>query len=220
MIWATVSSRSCFCWLYRDSLSLAAKNIIILISVLTIWWCPRVELSLVLLEKKVCYDQLVLLSLLGKLLKYEGRENMKGKNYMKCWGLAMWSRPSAFQMGTVRQVWICITWQRMATASLVKPCSGQSLPPGWEAQAGREALGNQLFKKRRKGEKKEKKNSEKQQGAVPAWASLTAFLPGPSPRAATMAKYWMTRLVLTVLPAPDSPLGQHKHESPMSIWLL
>ena len=27
MIWATVSSRSCFCWLYRASPSLAAKNI-------------------------------------------------------------------------------------------------------------------------------------------------------------------------------------------------
>ena len=36
MIWATVSSRSCFCWLYRASPSLAAKNIINLISVLTI----------------------------------------------------------------------------------------------------------------------------------------------------------------------------------------
>ena len=33
MIWATVSSPSCFCWLYRASLSLAAKNIINLISV-------------------------------------------------------------------------------------------------------------------------------------------------------------------------------------------
>ena len=31
MIWATVSSCSCFCWLYRASPSLAAKNIIILI---------------------------------------------------------------------------------------------------------------------------------------------------------------------------------------------
>ena len=40
MIWATLSSRSCFCWLYRASPSLAAKNIINLISVLTIWWCP------------------------------------------------------------------------------------------------------------------------------------------------------------------------------------
>ena len=56
MIWATVSSRSCFCWLYRVSPSLAAKNIINLISVLTIWWCPCVESSLVLLEEGFCYD--------------------------------------------------------------------------------------------------------------------------------------------------------------------
>ena len=40
MIWATVSSQSCFCWLYRASPSLASKNIINLISLLTIWWCP------------------------------------------------------------------------------------------------------------------------------------------------------------------------------------
>ena len=46
MIWATVSSQSCFCWLYTASPSLAAKNIINLISVLTIWWCPCVESSL------------------------------------------------------------------------------------------------------------------------------------------------------------------------------
>ena len=45
MIWATVSSWSCFCWLYRASPSLAAKNIINLILVLTIWWCPCVESS-------------------------------------------------------------------------------------------------------------------------------------------------------------------------------
>ena len=38
--------------------SLAAKNIINLISVLTIWWCPCVESSLVLLEG-VCYDQCI-----------------------------------------------------------------------------------------------------------------------------------------------------------------
>ena len=43
MIWATVSSRSCFCWLYKASPSLTTKNIINLISVLTIWWCPCVE---------------------------------------------------------------------------------------------------------------------------------------------------------------------------------
>ena len=45
MIWATVSPPSCFCWLYRASPSLDAKNIINLISVLTIWWCPCVESS-------------------------------------------------------------------------------------------------------------------------------------------------------------------------------
>ena len=45
MVWATVSSWSCFCWLYRAYPALAAKNIINLISVLTIWWCPCVEPS-------------------------------------------------------------------------------------------------------------------------------------------------------------------------------
>ena len=62
MIWATGSSPCSFCWLYRASPSLAAKNIINLISLLTIWWCPRVESSLVLLEDGVCYDQCVLLA--------------------------------------------------------------------------------------------------------------------------------------------------------------
>ena len=42
---------------YSASPSLAAKNIINLILVLTIWWCPCVESSLVLLEEGVCYDQ-------------------------------------------------------------------------------------------------------------------------------------------------------------------
>ena len=56
MIWATVSFQSCFCWLYRASPSLAAKNKINLITMLTIWWCPCVESSLVLLEESVCYD--------------------------------------------------------------------------------------------------------------------------------------------------------------------
>ena len=62
MIWATVNSRSCFCWLYRASPSLAANNIINLILVLTLWWCPCAESSLVLLEEGVCYDQCVLLA--------------------------------------------------------------------------------------------------------------------------------------------------------------
>ena len=62
MNWATVSFWSCFCWLYRVSPSLAAKNIINLISVLITWWCPRVESSLVLLEEGVCFDQCILLA--------------------------------------------------------------------------------------------------------------------------------------------------------------
>ena len=60
MIWATVSPWSCFSWLYRASPSSAAKNIINLILVLTIWWCPRVESYLVLLEEGVCYDSISL----------------------------------------------------------------------------------------------------------------------------------------------------------------
>ena len=57
-----------FCWLYRASPSLAAENIISLISVLTIWWCPCVESSLVLLEKGVCYDQCIRLAKLCESL--------------------------------------------------------------------------------------------------------------------------------------------------------
>ena len=62
MMWATVNSWSCFCWLYRASPSSAAKNIIDVILVLTIWWYLCVELSLVLLAQGVCYDQCVLLT--------------------------------------------------------------------------------------------------------------------------------------------------------------
>ena len=51
IIWATVSSQSYFYWLYRASPSLAAKNIINLILVLTIWWCPCVEYSIMLLKR-------------------------------------------------------------------------------------------------------------------------------------------------------------------------
>ena len=59
MILATVSSQSCLCWLYRSSPSFSANNIINLISMSTVWWCPRIESSLVLLEEGVCYDPLV-----------------------------------------------------------------------------------------------------------------------------------------------------------------
>ena len=62
LIWATVSSWSCFCWLCRAPPSSAVVNIINLILVFTIWWCPCVESSLVLLEDGVCYDQCLLLA--------------------------------------------------------------------------------------------------------------------------------------------------------------
>ena len=51
-----------FRWLYKASPSLTAKNIMNLILVLAIWWCPCVESSLVLLEEGVYYDQCVLLA--------------------------------------------------------------------------------------------------------------------------------------------------------------
>ena len=53
MIWVTVSSRSCFCSLDRTSPSLASKNVINLLSVLTIWQCLCVELSFVLVVNSV-----------------------------------------------------------------------------------------------------------------------------------------------------------------------
>ena len=58
----TISSRSYSSWLYRASPSLTAENIINLILVLTIWWCPCVELPFVFLEKGVYHDQCVLLN--------------------------------------------------------------------------------------------------------------------------------------------------------------
>ena len=62
MIWAMVHSWSCFCWLYRASPSLAGKNTINLILILTIWSWPCIEYFLVLLEESVCYDQWALLA--------------------------------------------------------------------------------------------------------------------------------------------------------------
>ena len=60
MIWAMVSSRSCFCCLYIVSPSLATKNAINLILILTIRWCPCVKSSLVLLKKSIWYDYCIL----------------------------------------------------------------------------------------------------------------------------------------------------------------
>ena len=61
------SVSSWFCSDYRASPSSTAKNIINLISVLTIWWCTWLESSLVLLEEGVCYDQCILLQNSGSL---------------------------------------------------------------------------------------------------------------------------------------------------------
>ena len=65
MIWATVSSWSCGL-VFADSIGLLhlwlQKNLISLISVLTIWWYPCVEASLVLLEEGVPYEQCLLLA--------------------------------------------------------------------------------------------------------------------------------------------------------------
>ena len=68
MIGDRISSQSCFCQLYRASWSSAAKNIINLILISTIWWSLYVESALVLLEEGVCYDQCVLLAKLCKPL--------------------------------------------------------------------------------------------------------------------------------------------------------
>ena len=62
MIWAIVSFTSCFCWLYRASPSLVAENINQSDSVLTIWWCPCVESSLMFWKEGVCYGKCVLLA--------------------------------------------------------------------------------------------------------------------------------------------------------------
>ena len=62
MIWTTVSSWSCCCWLYRAFPYLVAKNVTNLIFVLSIWWSLGVELSLVLLEEDVFFDHGVLLA--------------------------------------------------------------------------------------------------------------------------------------------------------------
>ena len=40
MIWATVRSKFCLCWVNRAPPSLAANNLISLIAILTIWWRP------------------------------------------------------------------------------------------------------------------------------------------------------------------------------------
>ena len=54
-----VSFQSCFCWLYIACTSLAANNIINLILVLTIWWCPCVQSSYLKCFLKVYWINIV-----------------------------------------------------------------------------------------------------------------------------------------------------------------
>ena len=82
MIWATVSSRSCFCWLYRASPSFAAENIINLILVLTIWWCPCVEESWEL--KNWCFWTVVLEKTLESPLDCKEIQPVHSKG-AQCW---------------------------------------------------------------------------------------------------------------------------------------
>ena len=99
MIWATVSSWSCFCWLYRVSPSSAAKNIISLILVLTIWWGPCVETSLVLLEEVLFYDQC------AHLYLYVWRKNGDGSHLQARVLIAVWgSKQMAWQRRVRRTI--------------------------------------------------------------------------------------------------------------------
>ena len=108
MIWATVSSWSCLCWLYTASPSLAAKNIISLISVLTIWWFPWVESSLVLLEEGVCYDQCILCYPLPCFILYS---KAKFFHYSRYFLTSYFCIPVPFNDGTKSsRVQDCHTW--------------------------------------------------------------------------------------------------------------
>ena len=114
MTWAIVSSWSWFCWLYRASLSLAAKDIINLISVLTIWWCPGAESSFVLLEEGVCYDQCVLLAKHSQSYGFSGSHVwMWELDYKESWALKNWC------------FWWC--WRRLLRVPWTARRSNQSI---------------------------------------------------------------------------------------------
>ena len=101
IIWATVSSRSCFCWLHRASPSSAAKSIISLILVLTIRWCPCVESSLVLLEENVCCDQC---SFLAKLLAF-ALLHFVLKAKLACYSRYLWLPTFSFQLHVMKRTY-------------------------------------------------------------------------------------------------------------------
>ena len=130
MIWVTVSSQSCFCCVYRALPSLAATNIISLILVLTIWWCPCVESSLVLLKEGVCYDQWILLAKLCSPLpcfilyskakfayysRYFSEKAMAPHSSTLAWKIPWKEQPSGLQsMGSLR---VRHNWSDLAAAA-------------------------------------------------------------------------------------------------------
>ena len=98
-MWTTVFSW-CFYWLHRDFLSFAENYTINLISVLTIWWCPYVESSLVLLEKGVCYEQCILLAKLCWPLSWF---TLYSKAKSACYSRYLWLPIFVFQSPVMKK---------------------------------------------------------------------------------------------------------------------
>ena len=125
MVWATVSSWSSFCWLYRASPSLAAKNIINLISVWTIWWCPCIESSLVLLEEGVCYDQCIFLAKLCLSLPcFIPYSKAKFACYSRCFLTSYFCIPVPYNE---EDIFFGFTWAKMEELEVVRSSLGTEI---------------------------------------------------------------------------------------------
>ena len=108
MIRTIVSFWSCFCWLYRPSSSLAAKNIINLILVMTIWWFPCVESTLLLLVECVYYDPVCSLGKTLLALALLSEKAMAPHSSTLAWKIPWMEEPGGLQsMGSrrVRHDW-------------------------------------------------------------------------------------------------------------------
>ena len=115
---------SCFCWLYRVSSSLATKNIINLISVLTIWWCPCIESFLVLLDKGVCYDinSLLLIAFANIFFPSIGCLSILLMVFFTMWKFLSLIRPNlfmftflSFDLGDRAKIYHCNFWHLLFT---------------------------------------------------------------------------------------------------------
>ena len=115
MIWATLNSWSCFCQLYTASSS-AAKNIINLISILAIWWCPCVESSLLFLEEGVCYVQWVLLAKFCYPLLYF---ILYSKAKLACYSSISWLLTIAFQSPVMKRIFFWYQWESIGDQNLL-----------------------------------------------------------------------------------------------------